>query len=285
VTACEAPTVARDVSTPYLGRLGEEGYLAAVAVNCPVLVNCDARSWHSLASRPGGWWAHRAGAGPAGTAAARTSRRSAPDSTLTWASGGPTAQRVACPLAVQIPGIPVIQVLLQPAQLLPEVIGIDGRQLPGGFAVALYEGLRPGDAFLDVAGHGPGLVQRGFLQQHPSGIAGRQADLSVRWLLQAGHHPQQHRLAGAVRPGDASLRAGQELQRHVIKDGLPSWTFRAWLRTRICFIARMSPCHRAGTAGAIAASPSAVSHATRSAGTPRPAMPGRDMPRYKVRSR
>jgi hypothetical protein len=47
----------------------------------------------------------------------------------------------------------------------------------------------------------------------------------------------------------------------------------------------MSPCHRAGTAGAIAASPSAVSHATRSAGTPRPAMPGRDMPRYKVRSR
>src|ERR1019366_7583341 len=60
VAACEAPTVARDVSTPYLGRLGEEGYLAAVAVNCPVLVNCDARSWHSLASRPGGWGAQRA---------------------------------------------------------------------------------------------------------------------------------------------------------------------------------------------------------------------------------
>src|ERR1039458_10271869 len=105
VTACEAPTVARDVSTPYLGRLGEEGHVAVVAVNCPVLVNCDARSWHSLASRPGGWWAHRAGAGPAGTAAARTTRpAAAPRRTARSPGRRGGRQRSAWPaqLAVQI---------------------------------------------------------------------------------------------------------------------------------------------------------------------------------------
>ena len=78
-----------------------------------------------------------------------------------------------------------------------------------------------GDAVLDVAEHGLALVQlRLLVEQDPDGVARHQARLAVGRLLEPGHHPQQGRLAGAVRPDDADLRAGQERERDVVEDDL-----------------------------------------------------------------
>ena len=71
------------------------------------------------------------------------------------------------------------------------------------------------DAVLDVAAHVLGRVELGLLLR--AGRRSRPAASSPRprGLLDAGHDPQQRRLAGAVRPEHADLRAGQERERDV----------------------------------------------------------------------
>ena len=151
-----------------------------------------------------------------------TRRFSPPDRLVTSASGRRAAQRVhgLLDLAVQVPGVPVVELLLQAAHLLEQLVGVVGRHLLGDLVVLLEQLLGLGHAVLDVAEHGLGLVQLRLLGEQAHGEAGHQARLAVGRLLHAGHHPQQGRLAGTVRAHDADLRAGQERQRDVVEDDL-----------------------------------------------------------------
>ena len=132
------------------------------------------------------------------------------------------AQRVhgLLDLAVQVPGIPVVELLLQLAHLLEQLVGVVGRHLLGDLVVLGEQPLGLGHAVLDVAEDGLGLVQLGLLGEQAHGEAGQQARVAVGRLLHARHHPEQGRLAGAVRADDADLGAGQEGQRDVIEDDL-----------------------------------------------------------------
>ena len=64
------------------------------------------------------------------------------------------------------------------------------------------------------------LVQRRFLLQDADGGAGCQERVAVVGLVQAGHDPQDARLAGPVRADDADLGSRQEAQRDVVEDDL-----------------------------------------------------------------
>jgi hypothetical protein len=134
--------------------------------------------------------------------------------------GRRAAQRVhgLLDLAVQVPRVPVVELLLQAAHLLEQRVGVVGRHLLGDLVVLLEQPLGLGHAVLDVAEHGLGLVQLRLLGQQAHGVAGHQARFAIGRLLQAGHHPQQGRFAGSVRADDADLRAGQERQRDVVED-------------------------------------------------------------------
>ena len=114
----------------------------------------------------------------------------------------------------------MVELLLQAAHLLEQLVGVVGRHLLGDLVVLLDQPLGVGHAVLDVAEHRLGLVQLGLLGEQAHGEAGHQARLAVGRLLLACHHPQQGRLAGAIRPHDADLRAGQERQRDVVEDDL-----------------------------------------------------------------
>ena len=58
-----------------------------------------------------------------------------------------------------------------------------------------------------------GGVELRLLGQQPDRGAGRQLGAPGGRLVEAGHDPQQRRLAGAVRAEDADLRPGQERER------------------------------------------------------------------------
>ena len=136
--------------------------------------------------------------------------------------GRRAAQRVhgLLDLAVQVPGVPVVQLLLQVAHLLEQFVGIVGRHLLGDLVVLLEELLGLGHAVLDVAQHRLGLVKLGLLVEQADGEARHQAGIAVGRLLHPRHHPEQGRLAGTVRAHDADLRAGQERQRDVVENDL-----------------------------------------------------------------
>ena len=136
--------------------------------------------------------------------------------------GRRAAQRVhgLLDLAVQVPGVPVVQLLLQAAHLLEQFVGIVGRHLLGDLVVLLEELLGLGHAVLDVAEHRLGLVKLGLLVEQADGEARHQAGIAIGRLLHPRHHPEQSRLAGTVRAHDADLRAGQERQRDVVENDL-----------------------------------------------------------------
>ena len=136
--------------------------------------------------------------------------------------GRRAAQRVhgLLDLAVQVPGVPVVELLLQAAHLLEQLVGVVGRHLLGDLVVLGEQPLGLGHAVLDVAEDRLGLVQLGLLVEQAHGEARHQARVAVGRLLHARHHPEQGRLAGAVRADDADLGAGQERQRDVVENDL-----------------------------------------------------------------
>ena len=77
-----------------------------------------------------------------------------------------------------------------------------------------------GHAVLDVLADGLVLVELRLLLQDADGGAGLQERVAVVGLVQAGHDPQDARLAGPVRADDADLRAWKEVQTDVVKDDL-----------------------------------------------------------------
>ncbi len=114
----------------------------------------------------------------------------------------------------------MVELLLQLAHLLEQLVGVVGRHLLGDLVVPVEQRLGLRDAVLDVPEHGLGLVQLGLLLEDADRESRHEPGVAVGRLLDARHHPQQRRLAGAVRPEHADLRPGQERERDVVQDDL-----------------------------------------------------------------
>ena len=132
------------------------------------------------------------------------------------------AQRVhrLLELGVDLPGVGVVEDLLQLAHLLHELVAVVGRHLLGDRVVPVEFGLDLAEALLDVAEDGLLLVQRRLLLEDADGGPGLQVGVAVVRVLQPGHDLQDRRLPRTVRTDDADLGAGQEVQRHVVEDDL-----------------------------------------------------------------
>jgi hypothetical protein len=94
----------------------------------------------------------------------------------------------------------VVELLLQTAHLLQQLVGVVGGHLLGDLVVLVQHRLGLGDTFLDVAEHGLVLVQLRLLREQADRETRHQARLTVGRLLDPGHHLQQGGLAGPVRP-------------------------------------------------------------------------------------
>ena len=128
------------------------------------------------------------------------------------------AQRVhrVFELRVEVPGVGRVDLGLEVAELLGGLVGVVGGEL----VEAVEQRLGLGDAVLDVALDVLRLVQVGLLLEHPDGGAGRERGLAAVLLVDAGHDPQQRRLAGAVVAEHADLRARVEGERDVVEHRL-----------------------------------------------------------------
>jgi cyclopropane-fatty-acyl-phospholipid synthase len=127
-------------------------------------------------------------------------------------------------LAVQIPRIGVVQLLLQLAHLVQQLLHlvrvVNEAQLLRDLVETVE--IAPGftSAFEHVAPDVLGFVERRLLQQDPDRVAGRQHRVAVGRLLEPGHDLEHGRLAGAVGTDDADLGARQESKRDVVQDDL-----------------------------------------------------------------
>jgi len=125
-------------------------------------------------------------------------------------------------LAIKIPTISGVDGRLQIAHLSHErveiCIGI------GHFGTDLVETIDLGEhiaeGHLNVLEHRLVFVERRLLLQDAHGIARREARFAVGNILETCHDLEQRRLAHAIRPYHADLRAGIERKRHVIEDDL-----------------------------------------------------------------
>ena len=133
--------------------------------------------------------------------------------------GGRAAQRVhrLLKLAVQVPRIAVIKLLLEPAHLFQQLVGVVRRHLLGDLVVLVQQGLGLRHPVLDVAQHGLGLIKPRLLAEQPHREAGKKPRIAVGRMLQARHHLQQRRLARTVGPDHTDLRPGEKRQRHVVE--------------------------------------------------------------------
>ena len=123
-------------------------------------------------------------------------------------------------LGVDVPGVEVVQLLLELAHLLHQLVGVVGGHLLGDLVEPLQLGLGLGDRLLDVAEHGLGLVERGLLGEHADGVAGHQPGLAVARLVQPCHDLEEAGLTGAVRTEHTDLGSRQEAQRDVVEHDL-----------------------------------------------------------------
>ncbi|CAL9518780.1 hypothetical protein SUDANB114_03767 [Nocardiopsis dassonvillei] len=121
-------------------------------------------------------------------------------------------------LAVQVPGAPVVELLLELAHLLEQVVGVVRRHLLGDLVEAGQHRLGLGDAVLDVLQDGLVRVEVGFLREQSDGETGHEPRLAVGRLLDAGHDLQKRRLTRTVGAHDADLGSGQERPRNVVQD-------------------------------------------------------------------
>ncbi|GAA3063615.1 hypothetical protein GCM10020000_53850 [Streptomyces olivoverticillatus] len=101
--------------------------------------------------------------------------------------GGRAAQRVhgLLELRVEVPGVGVVELLLELAHLLEQRVGVVGRHQLGDLVEPVELALDPGDAVLDVLQHRLGLVELRLLHQDAHGVARRQEGVTVGGVLQA----------------------------------------------------------------------------------------------------
>ncbi|ELP47394.1 30S ribosomal protein S5 [Mycobacterium avium subsp. paratuberculosis S5] len=123
-------------------------------------------------------------------------------------------------LRIEVPGVGVVELLLQPAHLLHQLVGVVGGHQLGDLVEAVELDLDLAQALLDVAANGFLLVQRRLLLQDADGGVGGQEGFTVVRLVQARHDPQDARLTGAVGADDTDLGAWIEAQRDVVQDHL-----------------------------------------------------------------
>lgn len=117
------------------------------------------------------------------------------------------AQRVhrLLELRVDVPRVGVIELLLELAHLLHQLVRVVGRHELGDLVEPVELDLDLAEALLDVAADRLLLVERRFLQQDADGRFRVEERLAVAGLVQPGHDLQDRRLAGAVRPDDTDL--------------------------------------------------------------------------------
>ena len=132
------------------------------------------------------------------------------------------AERVhrAVEVLVEAPGVgavdPVLHVRLLGEQRVEVRIGLgEGR---GDRVEAVEQVAHLTDAVLDVAADVLRLVELRLLAEEPDRRLRVELGDSRRRLLEAGHDPEQRRLAGPVRAEDADLRAVEERERDVGED-------------------------------------------------------------------
>ena len=123
-------------------------------------------------------------------------------------------------LGVQIPRIGVIELLLQPAHLLHELIGVVGRHQLCDLVEPVQLDLDLAEALFDVAANRLLLVQRRLLQQDPNRGTRGEEGVAVVGLVQSSHDVQHAGFAGTVRPDDADLGPRQEAERDIVEDDL-----------------------------------------------------------------
>ncbi len=124
-------------------------------------------------------------------------------------------------LRIEVPGPRGLDPILQLALLVEGLFHLLGRQLlaePGRDRIVGLEQCTNGrDAFVDVPAHVLVSVQRRLLRKMADGDALGRKRLALHVGVQAGHHPQQRALAGAVQSEHADLGAGQERQPDVVE--------------------------------------------------------------------
>ena len=142
-----------------------------------------------------------------------TRRRSPPESVETSASRRRQPQRVhrVFELRVEVPGVGGFDLGLHLGELVGGLLGV----VRGELVEAVEQRLGLGDAVLDVAEHVLALVEVGLLLEHPDARARRERGLAAVLLIDAGHDPQQRRLAGAVVAEHPDLGARVEGEREL----------------------------------------------------------------------
>ena len=128
---------------------------------------------------------------------------------------GRTAQRVhrLIDLAVEIPQARGFDLVLQFRHLVGSLVGIIHRQ----FVVAVEDRLLLGDAQHHVLADGQLGVELGLLLEVTDPRALGDPGFTVIFLVEAGHDPQQRRLAGAVDTQHPDLGIGVKRQMDVIE--------------------------------------------------------------------
>lgn len=123
-------------------------------------------------------------------------------------------------LGVEVPGVGVVQVLLELAHLFHQGVAVVGGHELGHLVEALELAHLLGGAVLHVLQDGLRLVELRLLHEDADGEAGRQERVTVGRLLEASHDLENGGLTGTVRADHTDLRTRQEAQRHVIEDDL-----------------------------------------------------------------
>ena len=147
------------------------------------------------------------------------------------------AQRVhrQLELGVDVPRVGVVELLLELAHLLHQLVGVVGRHLLGDLVEPLQLRLGLGDRLLDVAEDGLRVVERRLLGEHADGVAGHQPGLAVaRRCRCPAMILQQARLTGAVGTDHTDLGAGQEAERHVVEHDLVAVRLARLFQRRRC---------------------------------------------------
>ena len=153
-----------------------------------------------------------------------TRRRSPPESLVTSASGGGSrSASIACSSFESRSHAPGrFNRVLDPRLFLEDLVHLLGRQLLAELRVDFVEAREQRahrrDALFDVAEHGLRGVELRLLCQEADGVPGRQRRFAGEIRVEAGHDPEERRLAGAVRADDADLRAVEKREPDVLKD-------------------------------------------------------------------
>ena len=120
---------------------------------------------------------------------------------------------------LDVPGVGGVDLVLEGRLLGPDrvVVGVGVGPLRHDGVVPIEQVLDLADAVHDVALDVLGRVELGLLAQVADGEAGRQPSLAGEAVVEAGHDPEQARLACPVRPDDADLGARVERDRDVLE--------------------------------------------------------------------